>query len=611
MEDEKDLSVDNNSDINDTDSSIENGNPDGEQNALDDGKAGNGYNGLASSNREAFDRGLHDNYNDRIARNRANLEAARARSNDPHRMKRGHEGEEKKEDAENPKNNNFRDKNLFDKVGDKANLLKSKAALLSSQIDKGRAIGYAATNPTEAAKMIAKEAIKKKIKAGLISILLAIGPYLLAVFVVFVVVLAIIGANQDEGVISGGIYDFTGFNISSTLLSKEEFRAQLKEAKNQYATLDVFSDNANDIYDIALSEGVNPELVVLRAISEGFSPGTNYNYWGIGCTNTNGGRDCEDFSSFNDGVRRFVGIVARYSDLTDLMSHYSYIGDYWYNPGSSSVGGCYYASHIYNEVPSRVQEACTRNCSVGNTSNCVETSPEDQEAYANWQVAKMAKTREEIFNIKEEVSEENSEVIISDDSVIMLSDEEAWSLLTGYSTSKNANLFVTKRHMDARVVDVVVPIRVWSSSAANDYSTKKANVRITVNRALANLYYNFFTDIYNEATDFVINPSEIYCYSYRAKTGGGRLSAHSYGAACDVNWSTTGNGYGAHVYTAQEWNRLSKSKAKYQIVYKGSKVAEIAHRYTLSWGGEWRSVTDAMHFSFIGDESRSTLQNKY
>ena len=126
-----------------------------------------------------------------------------------------------------------------------------------------------------------------------------------------------------------------------------------------------------------------------------------------------------------------------------------------------------------------------------------------------------------------------------------------------------------------------------------------------------NLYYNFFKDIYNEATDFVINPSEIYCYSFRQKTGGGRLSAHSYGAACDVNWSTTGNGYNAHVYTKDEWNRLRKSKSKYQIIYKDSKVAEIAHRYTLSWGGEWTSVTDAMHFSFIADVDRATLQSRH
>lgn len=596
MEDEKDLSVDNNSDINDGD--VNNEEPETQQNDLNNESIGNGYNGLASSNREAFARGLNDNYNDRIARNRANLEAARARSNNPYREKRDLDDNSSDEDE-------LKNKNFLDKAGDKANVLKNKASLLSSQIDNVRSKAFMVSNPTEAAKMV----IKKKIMAWIIPILLAAIPYVLAIFVVFVVVLAIIGSLQDEGVISGGIYDYGDFNISTTLLSQEEFRAQLKSAVNKYPELEIFANNANDIYDIALSENVNPELVVIRAISEGFSPGTGNNFWGINCTNTGGGRDCESYDTFSIGVRAFVGIVSRYSDLTELMSHYSYIGDYWYNPGSSSVGGCYYASHIYAEIPGRVQEACTRTCSVGNTSNCVATTEEDQQAYANWQVNKMAQIRADVFNIQ--VGDNSSDVLISDDSVIMLSDAEAWYLLTGYESKNKANLLVTKKSMDSRMVEIIVPIRVWSSADTNDYSTKQAEARVTVNKALANLYYNFFKDIYNEATDFVINPSEIYCYSFRQKTGGGRLSAHSYGAACDVNWSTTGNGYNAHVYTKDEWNRLRKSKSKYQIIYKDSKVAEIAHRYTLSWGGEWTSVTDAMHFSFIADVDRATLQSRH
>ena len=213
MEDEKDLSVDNNSDINDGD--VNNEEPETQQNDLNNESIGNGYNGLASSNREAFARGLNDNYNDRIARNRANLEAARARSNNSYREKRDLDDNSSDEDE-------LKNKNFLDKAGDKANVLKNKASLLSSQIDNVRSKAFMVSNPTEAAKMV----IKKKIMAWIIPILLAAIPYVLAIFVVFVVVLAIIGSLQDEGVISGGIYDYGDFNISTTLLSQEEFRAQ-------------------------------------------------------------------------------------------------------------------------------------------------------------------------------------------------------------------------------------------------------------------------------------------------------------------------------------------------------------------------------------------------
>ena len=107
MEDEKDLSVDNDSssahEVENTDDNVVNNDnpptddPSGRQ-------AGNGYNGLASSNREAFARGLNDNYNDRIARNRANLEAARARSNNSYREKRDLDDNSSDEDELKNKN---------------------------------------------------------------------------------------------------------------------------------------------------------------------------------------------------------------------------------------------------------------------------------------------------------------------------------------------------------------------------------------------------------------------------------------------------------------------------------------------------------------------------
>lgn len=412
-----------------------------------------------------------------------------------------------------------------------------------------------------------------------------------------------------------------GFSISSTPLSKSEFKTKLEEyaskATENKTVKEVFAQNADNIYDIAISNNVNPELIIIRAIAEGFEPGgTTNNYWGINCTNTGGGKDCRKYATFNLGVKGYVEIVAKYDSLISLMKKYAYIGDYWYTMDTSNPsgdGGCYYAPHIYtdNNMPERVKQACATgapSCVVkGSTTNCTATTDEDQAAYAAWQVKNMSKLRKQIFGLDE--TSGCSSILDADiQTIINLSDAEAWQALTGTSTGY---MSVSRATMDSRVTTITVPIRVWASSNANDYTKTSSQKKITVNKVLAPLFTSLFTDIYNEATDFVINPSEMYCYNYRNGTNSSRLSGHAFGVACDLNWSTIGNGYGAHVYTKEEWNNLKESKAKYQILYKNSKVVEILHKYTLSWGGEWRSTTDAMHFSFIRDESRATLQQKY
>ena len=94
MDEEKDLSSSNeledtNLGDNQTDADVGGEDVDGDASNI-----GNGYNGLAHSNREAYARGLSDDYNERIARNRANVDAARARAANPNKMKKGHEDEE-------------------------------------------------------------------------------------------------------------------------------------------------------------------------------------------------------------------------------------------------------------------------------------------------------------------------------------------------------------------------------------------------------------------------------------------------------------------------------------------------------------------------------------
>lgn len=193
--------------------------------------------------------------------------------------------------------------------------------------------------------------------------------------------------------------------------------------------------------------------------------------------------------------------------------------------------------------------------------------------------------------------------------LINLSQEEAWEQLIGKRTS-DSHPSISKSDMDARVTKVTVPIRTWKSGSGHNprTDTTKKEVTITVNKALAGLWQAFFTDVYNEATDFVIASMDG-CYVYRSVTSGSSLSAHAYGVACDVNASTMGNGYGDTSLSKSKWNSLPETRTKYQIVYRGSKVVEIAHKYTLMNGSDWNNPHDAMHFSFIRDKTREFAQN--
>lgn len=198
-------------------------------------------------------------------------------------------------------------------------------------------------------------------------------------------------------------------SISSTSLSKSEFVSKLESyygSASESYKLD-FKNNAEDLYDIAVSNGINPELVVVRASLEGYSPASKgyssyYNYWGIRCYNNQPLSTCASYSSFSDGVLGFVKNVSQYDSLSSMMRKYAYIGDYWYNPGNAGSGGCYYFPYIKKYMSSTRISEVESACSSSNTcsgSSCLKTNNDDQLAYSLWQVEKMASQRNTIFNI--------------------------------------------------------------------------------------------------------------------------------------------------------------------------------------------------------------------
>lgn len=208
--------------------------------------------------------------------------------------------------------------------------------------------------------------------------------------------------NNPRPVASNG-----DFSVHKTSLTKEEFVAKLRAYCNSGACKNtmqnVFVAHAEEIYTVSIANNVNPELVIVRASNEGFSPGgSTNNYWGIRCYNGAGVDACSKYSSLSAGIAGFANVVKNYEYASDMMSRYAYIGSNWFNPGSWSNGGCVYFPYISKYMSSSrsyiVSAACNGVKCEG--SACLKTTDEDQRAYATWQVNdKMVPLRYNIFGL--------------------------------------------------------------------------------------------------------------------------------------------------------------------------------------------------------------------
>ena len=225
------------------------------------------------------------------------------------------------------------------------------------------------------------------------------------------------------------------FSLTTTTLSRDEFIERMQSYSHSDSDWATFQQNAGTIYDIATSNGVNPEIIVVRAILEGFSPGgSSHNYWGINCTNTGGGVDCRDYGSFDDGVLAMAELVKSYDSFDDMMSRYANLGTYWVK-GGSGAGGCYYFESIREylsaERADAVANACATYCS-GN--DCLPINDEDRAAYAAFQKAKMISQRFVVFGIEED--ECTNDVLTMENCVIYAQGDKRWgSHYLGNSTS--------------------------------------------------------------------------------------------------------------------------------------------------------------------------------
>ncbi len=319
------------------------------------------------------------------------------------------------------------------KAVDKANGIKSKASDLKNKFT-GNGIFDNKKSSINASEDEKKKIIRKKI----INLIKA-HPWLLAVIGVFFLIIIILllmggaaGADDVETSDSDINYNYSSacseFPMKTTSLTKDEFRELLEnnlvptsDAIKERDGIEVFIENADTIYEIATENNINPELVVVRAALEGFTPGfeggvqTN-NYWGLGVGN--GTHDGIHYESFDVGVLEFVRNVSQYSTVAHMMSKYAYIGDYWANAGDNSLGGCTYVTYMQphyenKERAAEVLEICSRNSCpyaynelgdayVTNPSSCEPTNADDQLAYGGYQAESMVSKRQTIFKLSPE-----------------------------------------------------------------------------------------------------------------------------------------------------------------------------------------------------------------
>ena len=195
--------------------------------------------------------------------------------------------------------------------------------------------------------------------------------------------------------------------------------------------------------------------------------------------------------------------------------------------------------------------------------------------------------------------------------ILKISDQDAWERLTNGKISARPQDKATnsdlQNEVDKKIKTITVKIRTWAGDTGLERTDKE--IQLQVNEELEEMWIAFFEDLYESAPDFCI----VEWGGYRVDGTGvgqvGQKSAHNYGAAVDLNWSQ--NYYGKQPMTKAEWEAMPESREKYQEIYINSPMVEVAHKYTLSWGGDWTSCKDNMHFSFFADESRDTLIQKW
>ena len=221
----------------------------------------------------------------------------------------------------------------------------------------------------------------------------------------------------------------------------------------------------------------------------------------------------------------------------------------------------------------------------------------------------------------------------SDYELIMLSESEAWQLVSGgifnaYPTSPYKEVKAdVKKIYEEQMSTITVKVWYWANPKDDTDMTKITTTKtFTVNRQVADLFKHAFEDIYAHPSRPVINIGDagMGTWVLRGKNhnDNNTLSAHGLGTAIDINPSTGsfyvdgvwyGNAYKQKAMPYSIWQQLPETHKKYHVLYVDCPIVSIFKSYGFYWGGDWKTGTDCMHLAFLGDGSsaRKTGQSNY
>lgn len=222
------------------------------------------------------------------------------------------------------------------------------------------------------------------------------------------------------------------------------------------------------------------------------------------------------------------------------------------------------------------------------------------------------------------------EVDSSCEELILLSDDEAWQLISDgvFSSYPTGSYAQHKNELqsiyDNKMVVIHVPVWFWTRPDIKTNMTKTTStLNIAVNEEVAELFINIFNDIYENPSRPVINLKDagMGTWVLRGKNhnNNSSISGHALGTTIDINPSTGsfnvngqwyGNGYGHKAMPKSMWDQLPECHEKYQVLYKDCSIVQVFKSYGFVWGGDWTSGTDCMHFSFLGDGKNARVKGQ-
>lgn len=408
------------------------------------------------------------------------------------------------------------------------------------------------------------------------------------------------------------------FAIHTTIFTKDVFKQALQaywdSGRAPEAFKTNFLDRADTLYDASVANNINPELVVITARSENQfreTHGKRNNYWGLDCRNEEPSSGLE-FDSFEEGIVGYAQYIAKYEDpsmwyydaimqnyqersslgcdplgyglpgtLSGMQSLFSDLGRHV--EGNGDVGGYYYmdpdragVTKIYATHEDFINKC--RNAGGEHAYGTNVTAWENGQ-YTAWQVEQKIKIWNEIFGNFGSINSTNVSQSTTGVANGTLDQKMAYLFPNGVPTN------------ESQISNYITSVEV----AMTDKNGKKYTGTIKIHKSLASDVQEVFQNAQNAG--FKIYDASGYG-GFRIKnngTGSG-TSHHSYGVAIDINVNENYMIKKGSVMAGSFWD---PSRSEYSIPKDGVLVKAFEAK-GWTWGGNWTSSKDYMHFSFTG-----------